>query len=814
MDFPHRKGAETMKITRLTKLIMLTMMTFLLMTATVYAGDEADPQSMSDQIEAYTSSFTTENIRAKIYEYSILSMDGMNREQITEINNAEDLKAFAESINLSGMAYSGVTVNLKSDIVWDNSVEWTPIKKFDGTFNGNGYTITDLGKPLFRFIGKTGTVSDLSLKGDINADGNVGSVAMMSLGTIAECTFDGKIESADLQGTGTMDTGCGGIVGINTGIVKNCSTAQGSSVSRTGSMVGGIVGLNLTMNDSLNGAGIFGCTNRADVRCVSGEGPLCGSAAGIAGAHLVYVDAKDIPALGSQVKDCVNYGSVECGGSVAGGIIGIASDAKIEGCTNYGNITQNVMGLWSAGIVGSMDQRMSYKLVTDKSNLIYVKSCVNHGTIKGLTRVGGIIGGDEPFSGINYLGFIESCVNTGDIESTGFTGGISGYNRGTITQCINTGSVSTDIRGISKFDGESWNAGGGIAAKTFSSIKECINIGTVNITVDEPLTYSTATGGIAGVFGGGDITDCYSSAPVCGNHINSVEDGYETVYYGGIVGENYSSGEITGCSFRSDAEGTLARRETASILETKGGLSISEMTGSDPSDAMKALTETGVFEYAENVTVNGTEYMLTPVLAGMPALYSLDPETVLANAAYAIPKEINFADVPADAYYSDAVQWAAENGIANGIDETHFAPDATCTRAQAVTFLWRAAGSPAPSPTAISFTDVDANSYYTRAVQWAAENGITFGIDETHFAPDATCTRAQAMTFLWRAAGSPATESAVLPFTDVPANSYYAQAVLWAAENGITIGTDETHFAPDATCTRAQIVTFLYRDMN
>ncbi|MGM9567324.1 MAG: hypothetical protein ACI3W6_04005, partial [Clostridia bacterium] len=515
-----------MKIAKLSKLIMLTIMTFLLMTAAVYAGDGSDPQSMADQIEAYTSSFTTENITSKITEYGTLTSDGVSGEQVTEINNAEDLKAFAESVNHSGMDYSGVTVNLRSDIVWVNSAEWTPIKKFNGTFNGNGHTIADFGKPFFRFIGKTGTVSGLHMKGDINADGNVGSVAMMNLGTIAECTFDGKIESADLQSTSTMDTGCGGIVGINTGIVKNCSTAQGSSVSRTGSMVGGIVGLNLTMNDSLNGAGIFGCTNRADVRCVSGEGPLCGSAAGIAGAHLVYVDAKDIPALGSQVKDCVNYGSVECGGSVASGIIGIASDAKIEGCTNYGNITQNVMGLWSAGIVGSMDQRMSYKLVTDKSNLIYVKSCVNHGTIKGLTRVGGIIGGDEPFSGINYLGFIENCVNTGDIESTGFTGGISGYNRGTITQCINTGSVSTDIRDISKSDGESWNAGGGIAAKTFSSIKECINIGTVTITVDEPLTYSTATGGIAGVFGGGDITDCYSSAPVYGNHINSMEDGY------------------------------------------------------------------------------------------------------------------------------------------------------------------------------------------------------------------------------------------------------------------------------------------------
>ena len=807
-----------MKITRLTKLIMLTMMTFLLMTATVYAGDEADPQSMSDQIEAYTSSFTSENITAKIAEYRTLTSDGVSREQVTEINNEEDLKAFADSVNLSGMDYSGVTVNLKSDIVWDNSVEWTPIKKFGGTFNGNGYTITDLGKPLFRFIGKTGTVSGLSIKGDLNVDGNVGSVAMMSLGTIAECTFDGKIESADLQGTGSMDTGCGGIVGINTGIVKNCSTAKGSSVSRTGFMVGGIVGLNLDMNDSLNGAGIFGCTNRADVRCVPGEGPLGGSAAGIAGAHLVYVDAKDIPALGSQVMDCVNYGKVECHASVAGGIIGIASDAKIEGCTNYGDITQSVMGLWSAGIVGSMDQRMSYKWVTDKSNLIYVKSCVNHGTIKGLTRVGGIIGGDEPFSGISYLGSVENCVNTGAIESLGFTGGISGYSRGAITQCINTGSVSTDIRGINAYDGDGWNAGGGIAAKTFSDITECINIGTVTITVDEPLTYSTVSGGIAGVFGGGNITNCYNSAPVYGNHINSVEDGYETVYYGGIAGENFSSGEITGCSFRSDSDGTLARRESANLLSAKDGLGISEMTGNDPSDAMKSLVETGVFEYAENVTVDGTEYMLTPVLAGMPALYSLDPETVIANAAYAIPKdhptEINFADVPADAYYYDAILWAAENGIANGIDDTHFAPDAECTRAQAVTFLWRAAGSPVPSPKAVSFTDVDANSYYTQAVQWAAENDITCGIDETHFAPDATCTRAQAMTFLWRAAGSPVPESAALPFTDVPANRYYARAVLWAAENGITIGIDETHFAPDASCTRAQIVTFLYRDMN
>ncbi|MGM9566828.1 MAG: S-layer homology domain-containing protein, partial [Clostridia bacterium] len=292
----------------------------------------------------------------------------------------------------------------------------------------------------------------------------------------------------------------------------------------------------------------------------------------------------------------------------------------------------------------------------------------------------------------------------------------------------------------------------------------------------------------------------------------------ETVYYGGIVGENYSSGEITGCSFRSDAEGTLAKRESANFLTAKEGLSISEMTGNNPSDAIKSLIETGIFEYAENVTVDGTEYMLTPVLAGMPTLYSLAPETVLANAAYAIPEDNSmesfFVDVPADAYYYDAVLWAAKNGIASGIDETHFAPDADCTRAQAVTFLWRASGSPVTKSTTMPFTDVPADSYYTQAVLWAAENGITVGIDETHFAPDAKCTRAQAMTFLWRAAGSPVTDSATMPFTDVAADSYYAQAVLWAAGNNITIGIDETHFAPDATCTRAQIVTFLHRDMN
>ena len=180
---------------------------------------------------------------------------------------------------------------------------------------------------------------------------------------------------------------------------------------------------------------------------------------------------------------------------------------------------------------------------------------------------------------------------------------------------------------------------------------------------------------------------------------------------------------------------------------------------------------------------------------------------VVFGDAAAIP----LVDVPAHAYYYDAVLWAAENGITDGVDETHFAPDATCTRAQIVTFLWRAAGCPEPENLS-SFADVPADSYYAKAVAWAVEQGITVGTGDGKFSPDAPCTRAQYVTFLWRAQGAP-DANASNPFIDVAEGTFYTDAVLWAAENGITLGTnaDGTTFSPDGDCTRAQIVTFLYR---
>ena len=169
-----------------------------------------------------------------------------------------------------------------------------------------------------------------------------------------------------------------------------------------------------------------------------------------------------------------------------------------------------------------------------------------------------------------------------------------------------------------------------------------------------------------------------------------------------------------------------------------------------------------------------------------------------------------FVDVATGSYYEDAVDWAVESGITTGVSANRFDPNGACTRAQAVTFLWRAAGSPAPRSRTMPFTDVPAGSYYYDAVLWAVENGITKGTSDTTFSPNMTCTRAQIVAFLWRSEKSPAAGSRN-PFTDVKPGAYYLDAVLWAVENGITKGTTAMKFSPDADCTRAQIVTFLWR---
>ena len=228
--------------------------------------------------------------------------------------------------------------------------------------------------------------------------------------------------------------------------------------------------------------------------------------------------------------------------------------------------------------------------------------------------------------------------------------------------------------------------------------------------------------------------------------------------------------------------------DTVSItVKPDSGYQLDDLTVTDKNGDKLKLTDKGSGEYT----------------------FTMPASKVEVNAAFAKEAETSpFGDVPTNAYYCEAVKWAQEKGITGGIGNGLFGPNQPCTRAQIVTFLWRAAGSPDPK-SMHSFADVSASSYYAKAVAWAVENGITTGTGDGRFSPDATCTRAQSVTFLFRAMGKQVDSKAV--FSDVLADSYYADAVAWAVENGVTNGVGNGLFGPDNSCTRAQIVTFLYR---
>ena len=248
------------------------------------------------------------------------------------------------------------------------------------------------------------------------------------------------------------------------------------------------------------------------------------------------------------------------------------------------------------------------------------------------------------------------------------------------------------------------------------------------------------------------------------------------------VGKDIRNGTVT--ANRRYAE----RGDTVTItVKPDDGFKLDDLTVTDKNGKELKLTDKGNGKYTFTMPASKVEIKATFV------------------------KEVEtspFSDVSTSAYYYEAVKWAQEKGITGGIGNGLFGPNQPCTRAQIVTFLWRAAGSPEPKSMS-SFSDVSADSYYAKAVAWAVENGITTGTGDGKFSPDATCTRAQSVTFLFRAIGKLVDSKA--EFSDVLTNSYYANAVAWAVENGVTNGIGDGLFGPDNSCTRAQIVTFLFR---
>ena len=299
---------------------------------------------------------------------------------------------------------------------------------------------------------------------------------------------------------------------------------------------------------------------------------------------------------------------------------------------------------------------------------------------------------------------------------------------------------------------------------------------------------------------GGQHTHSYDSvitAPTCTErgyttHTCSCGDSYVDTYLDPL-GHNWAASTYVWAGDYSSITAAHICKRDASHVETENGLISSSVTREATYDTEGEIVYTATF-------VN-------------PAFKTQSKAVVTPKLERPQPIENPFTDVRNGQYYYDAVLWAVENGVTTGTSATTFSPGEGCTRAQVVTFLWRAAGQPAPASSANPFNDVKKGAYYYNAVLWAVEKGITNGTSDTTFSPDDTCTRAQIVTFLWRYEGQPTPASTNNPFADVKPSAYFGNAVLWAVEKGITNGTSATTFAPEDTCTRAQVVTFLYRDI-
>lgn len=274
---------------------------------------------------------------------------------------------------------------------------------------------------------------------------------------------------------------------------------------------------------------------------------------------------------------------------------------------------------------------------------------------------------------------------------------------------------------------------------------------------------------------------------------------------------HYEDGKLTVSTRPSGGGSSNDSSYTVSVDKTKNGAITVSPKSASKGDTVTVTVKPDKGYELDTLKIldkNGDKVKLTEKNGKYTFVMPAGKVTVKSSFAEEAPEQI-FADVPVDAYYYEAVKWAAEKGITGGIGNGLFAPDLNCTRAQIVTFLWRAAGSPEPKST-VSFADVSADSYYAKAVAWAVENGITGGTGNGLFSPDAACTRAQSAAFLYRAAGSPAVNGSA-GFSDVAADAYYAQAVAWAKEHGITDGIGGGLFGSANDCTRAQIAAFLWR---
>ena len=751
-----------------------------------------------------------------------------------QISTADQLKLFRDIVNGSNgqTQNTAACATLTADIVLNDGTfdedgnytpgpsgaaltEWSPMgvsnsTVYAGTFDGAGHTIQGLycnsnshAPGLFGYIAGA-TIQDVRVTGHFNAD------KAEHAGCIVACSQNSRI------------TGC-----VSTASINGRHSFQ--------SATGGIVGL------ADSSTQVSDCINYGTVKCIASD-----NAATNAGGIVGWL------AGSSNITNCSNFGTViglTYGSYVppiyVGGIVGSAWTKSISDCYNAGAVRINEQGNSSAtqgagGIAGFAGFNDTYPL--------QISNCYNVGSVTA-ANANAMLGGIVGWSGYDSVA-ITNCYYL-----TGTAGQVYGYGKATVTATTEKSAFDFGNGTVlallinSRADSEHpWNSQCqylAAAGKTLPVFKTqtgdkhthdwSVWTSNGNGTHSRRCTCNAVeaqncSGGTATCTAKAKCADCGAEygdtnpnhygdklKHVVAKDATTSEEGNIEYWYceacGKYFSDNAATKEIT------QAETVIPKRQSS-------GSNYSYYT-------IKATAGTGgAISPSGNVSVRGGRdqtFTITPDQGYAVSDVKIDGKSIGAVKSYTFenvrrthtievifmkangnPQTGVFVDVATGSYYEDAVDWAVENGITTGVSANRFDPNGVCTRAQAVTFLWRAAGSPAPRSRTMPFTDVPVGSYYYDAVLWAVENGITKGTSETMFSPDATCSRAQIVAFLWRSEKSPAAGSRN-PFADVKSTAYYADAVLWAVKEDITKGSTNTTFSPDADCTRAQIVTFLWR---
>lgn len=744
------------------------------------------------------------------------------------ITSVEDLMKFAEAVNKGDYNdQTDAVVSLEVDLDLRNVV-WTPIGNkfndkgeivnyFSGKFYGNGHTISNLnfsenyGKsdyPSFGFFSEIygAEVSSLTIQGklDVSNSGYVyfGTVAGVAADSkISDCVSDVSFTDTDkyINGTAalcgyainstiehcqnkgnfliTMDTTSfqmGGIVGVaDNSTVQYCANT-GDMTSWT-PCTGGVVG------QLYQGSKIINCYSTGEMVPLGKGATDFGGIAGTVGA-------------GTEIKHCYFAGEMNLSRYTAtitppattysrlGGIVGQVSSGTPTFTNNYFRETEKVAGCVkgagdaTAGTAKTADYMKTegfynelkagdgdYIYVKDSTPILPAPKYTVSFDIKptDLTGVTVKIGGETLDLNTKKIELAAGAYNVtvGDTFSKEIT---IRANHATHTQQLDLTANYTAVDAAI----EKANALNESDYRNFDTVKAAI----AAVVRDKNIAQQAEVDAMAKT-----IEDAITG-------LVRKSSGSSRPRYDVTTPSKPENGSVT-----VDPERARSGSRVTVTVTPDSGYKLGELVVTDKDGKKLELTDKGNGQYT----------------------FTMPSGKVEVAAEFVKEVEVSpFADVATDAYYYDAVKWAVNKGITNGVSETLFGPDQACTRAQIVTFLWRAAGSPEPK-SGSSFADVAADAYYAKAVAWAVENGITKGTSETTFHPDETCTRAQGVTFLYRALGKLAAAQA--GFTDVAADSYYADAVNWAAENGVTKGISETLFGPDGSCTRAQIVTFLYR---